>query len=177
MNRQARLPDSRQRGAVLMVGLILLVVITVLGVNVMNQSQLELKISHNFTQKVASFEAAESVRISARQAADAIADALDIDPTTFPSSASGIYNVGGPGTTVASPAVTTSTFWTASPPNYASVGANGKYVLEYLGQQAMELDDDRTTGVTTDLHVFRLTMRGTAGAGANTAIQALYVTN
>lgn len=170
-------PIRNQQGAVLIVGLVLLVVVTLLCVSVMGMNSLELKIADNSTHKAVSFEAAESARNSAKQTADSIAASLNTNPTVFPSSGAGVYNVGGPGTTVTAPAVSTEAFWTASPAKYAVAASDSKYVVEYLGKRAMELDANRNTGTTTLLHVFRLTMRGTSEVNGDTAIQAVYVTN
>lgn len=171
------IPREKQTGATLIVGLVLLLVVTLLGVSVMNSSTLELKISNNSAQKAYSFEEAESARDAAKKTADAIAASLNATPTVFPTPGAGVYNVGGPGTTVTSPAVETEGFWTASPAKYATSGSSAKYVVEYLGKELMELDGNRNTGTTTELHVFRLTMRGLSAAKGDTAIQAVYVTN
>jgi len=172
------MPDcNKQHGVVLIVALILLLVVTLLGLSVMNVSNLELKVSNNATQKAYSFEAAESARDAAKKIADAIAGSLNAAPTVFPSAPNGVYNVGGPGTTVSPPAVETEAFWSGPATAYAVAGSSAKYVVEYLGKQLMELDADRNTGTKTQLHVFRLTMRGTSAAQGDTAIQAVYVTN
>ena len=57
--RHSALPH-RERGAVLIVAMILLVVLTLLGVSAMNTSQLEERMASNSQESARSFESAES---------------------------------------------------------------------------------------------------------------------
>ena len=53
-------PSGRERGAVLIVAMILLVVLTLLGVSAMNTSQLEERMASNSQESARAFESAET---------------------------------------------------------------------------------------------------------------------
>lgn len=71
--RQPQLPQSNQRGFVLVVCLIILLVLTVLGVNNMGTSNLEARMAANSQNKFATFQVAESA------IEDTFASGTDID--------------------------------------------------------------------------------------------------
>jgi type IV pilus assembly protein PilX len=60
MNRMTASMKRGQRGAVLIVSLILLVVLTLLGVSVMNMTQLEERMASNSQEVVQAFQSAET---------------------------------------------------------------------------------------------------------------------
>jgi hypothetical protein len=69
----ATVRNERQRGAVLMVTLIFLIVIAIMGLTSMQSSKLELKMAGN-----------EVVREGAHQSAQALIDTIIADPSTTP---------------------------------------------------------------------------------------------
>ena len=168
-----------QHGSVMIVALILLVLLTFLGFESMSKSSIGLKVASNTTQKVASFQGAENVRITARGVAENMADTLGSAPPSnaWPSiDDQGHYNVAGSlDNKDPAPAVGTRAFW-ATVTNYAGT-ATSAYVIEYLGRNPLVPDVNRATGTTVNVHVFRITINSATGGGADTALQTVYVTN
>lgn len=171
-----------ERGSVMIVALLILVLLTFLGFESMSKGSAGLKVAANSSQKVVSFQSAENVRTAARAAANAMALGLGAVPGSFePVRAQGRYNlVATLPNPDAAPAVDTRAFW-ADPNNYAAVvGANGVtsgYAVEYLGRQNLVPDANRVTAVAVQVHVFRITINAVTGGGADTALQITYVTN
>jgi type IV pilus assembly protein PilX len=167
-----------QRGAVLFVTLILLLVVTLLGVGAVQQSSTGLKRSVESAQKAISFQTAESARVAARRVAEDMAAALGNAPSSFSAAAGqGRYNVGGPGaSSAAAPAIRSRAFW-ANQSNFQAADGLSSYVIEYLGRQELVPDSNRDTGTTVAVHVFRLTIHSTTNSGVETTVQSTYVTN
>jgi len=173
---QIRLGNRAQaRGAILIVALVMLLIITALGLNAISQSSTGLKIAKNSSQRTIAFQSAENIRIAAVQAANNIAAALG--PTPVPGAVpflatDGRYDVtAGPG-----PAVDTRAFWQDSTKYKTTSGSDG-YVVEYLGQQPLIPEANRTTGTTVNVHVFRTTLHSQVNGQTDTALQMIYVTN
>jgi type IV pilus assembly protein PilX len=169
---------SRQNGAILLVTLVLLLLISLLGVDSIKRSTKEIKSSFNSAQKAVSFQNAENARITAIKVADTMAATLGAAPTNFSSvSGKGRYNIGGAGLQVAAPAVKTEAFW-SNPANYVVSGdGHSSYAIEYLGRQDLTPDQYREVGTTVAVHVFRITLHDTTNSGAQTTLQSTYVTN
>lgn len=133
---------SRQRGAVLVVGLLTLLVMTVIGISSMNTSNLEEKMAGNTRDREIAFQAAESALREAERAIEGGASGWSFDitctngrcdctPATFTSSPCPEYwtdatiNVWGTNTP-------TRHFTYSSAIN--NVASRAKYIIEYLGQ-------------------------------------------
>jgi len=165
MDHLAKHTLKTQQGATLVAALLFLIVLTLIAVSNMGASRLQLRMAKNVQQKSVAFEASEDARETAEQRVrDIVANG-----GTFPSG-QGLYNL----TNVSAPAVTSKTFWqTAS--NYASAGASSGYVIEYLGQKTVLLDD-RTT--TQTAYAYRLTVLGRGQDGLTESVsQAIYLQN
>lgn len=170
---------NRQRGAVLIIGLVVLIILTVLGVSTMSSSGLELRMSGNALEKTVSFENAEDVRLTAENMADSIVERMESTNNNARQAAVHVgLNKGFYDRTVGSnPTVDTVEFWDDTG-NYMQVGSAGSgYALEYLGVHALYLDRQNATAGTNDtlMHVFRITTIGQGADGARTALQAVYM--
>jgi type IV pilus assembly protein PilX len=162
-----------QNGATLAVALILLVVLTLLGISVMNVSQQELQMAGQFmTQTVAQEQAEDCLRAAQTEAATLVDTALNVRSGAF-ISAAGRINVAN-GDTEAS--VGNPDWWT-TPGNALPCGTDGRYVIEYLCVQQLVLPEDRYTGLTHALHTVRLTARGVGGSGARVVLQVIFLRN
>lgn len=82
LSRGTHAPVARQRGAALIVGLVLMVVLTILGVSGMNMATLELNMTSNSQAQQAAFQAAESgIDIPIGQGAFTTATTSTLAPT------------------------------------------------------------------------------------------------
>lgn len=163
---------AQARGAILIVALVMLLIITALGLNAISQSSTGLKIAKNSSQRTIAFQSAENIRIAAVQEANNMAAALGANPVAgaFPA-AQGRYDVSA---AAVAPAVNTRAFWQTSA-NYRTTSGSDGYVVEYLGRQSLIPDFDRT--ITVDVHVFRATLHSEVNDQTDTALQMIYVTN
>lgn len=168
-----------QRGSVMIVALILLLLLTFLGFESMSKGSIGLKVASNTTQKAVSFQNAENVRMTARATAEQMATTLGANPArnAWPAvDGQGRYNLGANlDDPDPAPAVGTRTFW-ATAANYQAVGTSS-YAIEYLGQQNLVPDANRPAGVGVNVHVFRITINSSTSGGADTVLQTMYVTN
>lgn len=89
MKRYSRLDSrSRQNGAALVVGLILLMVLTLLAISGMNTATLELQMAGNFQYSQSAFEAAEvGIERAMQTAVPNTAATPTVPPTAVPGSA------------------------------------------------------------------------------------------
>ena len=85
MNTRPLNPNSKQRGAILVMTMIFLAAISILAVNSMQSSNIGLHMAQN-----------EESRIAAAQGAQALADAIVSNPSSTPV-------IGGPGFTICTP--------------------------------------------------------------------------
>lgn len=161
-----------QRGATLIIGLLFLLILTIIGSVAMNGSNLELKMSANVLQKAISFQESEDARELAERATTDVVSSIKAG-SGFPGSNPGYYDiVAGE----AKPNVSDIDFWSESnASNYVSVNANNKYVVEYLGQKTVVLDDRTTSEL---VYVFRLSVLGLGDDGVSqTLAQTLHMKN
>lgn len=153
---------STQRGAVLIISLVILLLMTIIGITAMSTNSLEEKMAGNTRDLNLAFQAAES---SLREAEATLAP-----PNPTLSSPCGAP----PCTAVIANFVTqTDTWWTANGEEY---GANGglptipgvnqdpRYVIEAL--QSREDSRKQGSGPSTGLDFYRVTARGTGGTDA-----------
>lgn len=168
-----------QRGAVLILALVVLIILTLLGVSTMSSSGLELRMSGNSLEKTVSFENAEDVRLVAENMVDSIVSRMEGTTENAREAAVAVgLNKGFYDRTVGSnPAVEAIEFWEETN-NYMRVGSTGSgYALEYLGVHAVYLNRTDAMAGTNDalMHVFRITTIGQGADGARTALQAVYM--
>lgn len=173
--------DSRchQRGAALIVGLVVLLIVTLLGVSTMSSSGLELRMSGNALEKTVSFENAEDVRMIAESMANSVVERMENSSDNARQAAAQVgLNKGFYDRTVGSnPSVDAVEFWNDTG-NYMQVGGAGSgYALEYLGVHALYLNRQSASAGINDtlMHVFRITTIGQGADGARTALQAVYM--
>ena len=160
-------------GAVLAVSLIFLIVLTLLGIGVMNVSLQELKMAGQFMQQSRVQTLAEDCLKTAESAAAAQVDAqLNRPGGTLPRTP-GFFDIAN-GTAAA--AVGDATWWEDAS-HALPCTADARYAIEYLGVQDVVLHEDRYTGRTHPLHAFRITARATAGTDASVVLQTIFLRN
>lgn len=167
MKSYIRNAQPNESGTTLIVALLFLLIATVLGTTAMSSSKMQINMSRNVQQKSVAFERSEN----AREAAELRVRELVASGDDFPGGTSGHYDVSSGG---AVPATTSKAFWSIAT-NYVAVGTGGGYVIEYLGEKDIELDDRSRTET---MQVYRLTVLGRGADGASeTVSQAVYIQN
>lgn len=169
---------QKQTGAVLVMSLLMLFVLTLIGVSSINTTSLQEKMSGNTRNRHIAFQAAES---AVRDAERFITDSIN-NPTAQFSDAgtSGLYNLGkGPSGTDA----ITYSWWKNTDgsdsskirktfTSYASANEDVKsapqYTIEYVGETEQDEASDgnifgiqEESGAQGSIHAFRITVRGT----------------
>ncbi len=156
-----------QRGAVLMVSLIFLIVLTVVGVAAMQNTSLEEKMSGNVKDRNLAFQNAESGIREAEEYIEAVVSLGDFDGTN------GLF-----GLTDAAPSFYNSSTWTTASQNVQSSTDYGAYEApKYFIKQfttvsgtegALNMSGYGDNKGSGDVTVFAITARGTGG-GQDTA--------
>ena len=151
-----------QRGATLIVSLVLLIVLTLIGVTAMSTSSLEEKMAGNSRDMNLAFQAAEA----------ALKDAEEFLRTGFITAAAfdgnnpGLYPTPAAGNPP--PDVYSENVWTTAltaTTNLDGISAQPRYIIEYMGtvgENDINVINKATSGNTTE--VFRITARGTGGS-------------
>jgi len=164
-------PGKNQRGATLMISLMILLVMTLIGVTSMGTSNLEEKMAGNDRDLNLAFQSAEA---ALRQAENYLMN--DIASTAaFNGGTAGLYALGS------NPDITAAATW-ASSINYSGtisgIKTSPKYIIEIMGDVGNEdvnisgYGESSGSGVIT---TFRITSRGTGGTdGAVAMLQSYY---
>lgn len=179
--RSCLLQPTAQRGATLILGLIMLLVLTILGVAATTASQLELKMASNAQDKQRSFVAAENARLSAEILAMQLGDSLRDTLFDFDCGNTGYFADTGTMQTTSNCNGLVTDVAAHDWANKSITVSNGsdRYIIEFLGVQQIVLPTDPNRGVAgsetpVDARVFRLTVRGTGDDGGTTYLQAIY---
>jgi len=158
MNRRAKYQAKSQRGAALIVSLMILLVMTLIGVTAMSSSNLEEKMAGNSRDMMLAFQAAEA---ALRDGEEVVANLVTVAPfadCTAPYYAQGCF-----------PDVTADSTWSGAA-SYGGtldkVNTQPKYIIEYTGEsggsQGLNVDNygDSSSQI---ISTFRVTARGTGG--------------
>lgn len=169
MRLNSRSPHA-QSGAVLIISLILLMLLTMIGVSASQNSGMEEKMAGNSRDKNLAFQASESALDTAEQALFAAKTAGAL-PTFSPAGTGGYYS-----STPAGDILSTG-FWTTNPTiTYAGSNLTGtdttnppRYIIQDLGCVAP------CSAPATDPHNYRITAYATGGSTTAVAIlQSIY---
>ncbi len=165
---------KKQQGVALIVSLVILLVLTIIGVQSMSTSVLEERMAGNYRDKKMAFEAAES----ALKAAEAFLNVQTENPVANNTASNGIYSFG-------STNVRSYSFWqTITNQNSMTGLAEGpKYVIEARGELAggganisAEIGaNSKANGGDAKKYGYRVTARGVGGsANAVVLLQSDY---
>lgn len=164
--------SPRQRGAALIMSLVILVILTLLGVASMNTANLQTLMTGNAQYQTVALNTAER----AIREAEVLVDGI-VAGTPAPAKTDGYHNVAG-----GDPEVDLANFtW---PDNEtadadASLG-DSKYIIEYSGSKSLPpttfkyINGKPIAG--DQVYVFRITARTIATRGAVRLVQSIYVT-
>jgi hypothetical protein len=169
--------QREQRGAIMVLCLVILFAMTLIGVSSMDSAVRELKMSNTMQQQVVALNRAEATLQSAEDAIDTIVS--DGAVYNFETTDDGFYPRD-------SGVVVEQVDWSsvtaeAGPVNTDnSIDDDDRYVVEYLGEKAIP---GETVAVDTDggiaggsVHTFRNTTRSAYGRSVVRIVQSIYVT-
>ena len=165
---------AHQSGAVLIISLIMLLLLTLLATTGMQSTSLQEKMAGNLRDKSLAFQAAESALNVAEISLDPPAVLLFTDAGT-----SGFYSTAS--TIPTASAILTDSFWTSNPVATSSVSALGngvaspKYIIQKLSSACFKA----SCPLASDLsQPYRITVRATGGStNAVVILQAVYTTS
>jgi type IV pilus assembly protein PilX len=158
---------TTQQGSVLIVSLVILLVLTLLGINAMGTSSLEEKMAGNNRDHELAFQAAEA----------ALTDAERYIGTL--NTTAGFTNAGGLYAIDANPDVNQASTWTAAnslayPTTLPNIATQPRYII----QLQPEIGDDGvqilSNGAQEKLTIFRITARATGGTDTAVVILQSY---
>lgn len=145
--------SNKQHGAALVISLLIMLVMTMLGLSMLNSTTMEVKMASNNQQRQIAYQAAET----ALKAAETVLAALTTEPQI--SSFDGtneLYN-----SFSGTAPVFNNTLWTGTSSlevALASVDSNPRYVVEYLGRSGRVPVDPNAPD--TRPHAFKITAIG-----------------
>ena len=166
-------PMQRQRGAALLVTLILLLVMTVIGVTAMRGSVMEVRMAGSMQQQEDALRDAERTLAVAEDQVDAwVTDGV------FTPEGGGFYRATVPNVKVADWTGVTTAGGAASGDSEKS--ATNSFVVLYLGERTLPGESlSRGRGVRvagSDVYIFRPVARSAQSARAVKIVESLYIT-
>ncbi len=179
MNRNHTPLRTRQAGAVLVVSLMLLVIMTLIGVTAMRSTIMEEKMAGNTRDSMLAMQAAETALLDAENFAENTIQSL---AAAFDGNQPGLYPTGN----IPDPFAQATWGAGASLPysgTYNSVATQPRYIIELIGPVGSAAGGDLTAGDSYDEnasagipYAFRITARGTGGTdNARSILQSNYV--
>ena len=170
---------NRQNGAVLIVSIVLLVVLSLIGLYLFNSSLLEMRMADNAASSNIAFQRAEAARAYAEGLMNDLADKMSKGTLTYGCGTKGYYaraslNING--CTALNPA---NMKWDANDSFAVPNKSNQRYALEYLGIDTVKeiylgIETGNDTNQTMQVYVFRILAHGTEDAGGNTVLQSIF---
>ena len=160
-----------QTGAVLVVGLLMLTVMTLIALSSMQSSGLQTLMSSNMQDEITAFEAAES----AMRAAEAFLDAGPVNLDAFDNDPSdgllaNLFDRIWQADTIDWQSQGTVVAAVAGHPQKGGVSKKPRYIIQYLGPVASQAQANPNVGSSYDegrvesvIEMFRITARGTGG--------------
>ncbi|MBL1260539.1 MAG: hypothetical protein COB33_008410 [Thiotrichaceae bacterium] len=154
--------NRRQNGAVLIVSLMLLAIMSLIGVTAMRTTIMQEKMSGNSRDLMLAFQAAEA---GIKDAEGYIENTL-LSPVVFDGTTNGLYDENSNPDIYA--AATWITAVTYSEGNFSNVTTQPKYIIELGGPMGSATTDINVAGYgesagSATLTTFRITARGTGG--------------
>ena len=171
-------PAQRQRGAVLIISIILLVVLTMLGLYLSQTGILELRMADNAASRSIAFQHAETARTKAESVMNALADRMSkksgvLDCQT---EGKGYYAAASANANGCPSLDLTKMKWDAT--DSLTVDGNTRYAVEYLGINKVPKfyfeKELGTSGNTIEVYVFRIISHGIDTAGGEVLLQSIY---
>jgi type IV pilus assembly protein PilX len=169
---------SKQRGIVLFISLVLLLVLTILAVSVVQTTSLEERMSRNARDAAMAFQSAESALRDGERFVETVVSLAPFSDT----GANGLWSTPTLGQ---QPRWETTAIWNdgrsiVAPTNLDGVARQPRYIIEHvasvlLEENAYQIQDPYTAGVGDRIEVFRITAQGWGGTDtARVLLQTTY---
>jgi Tfp pilus assembly protein PilX len=168
---------GRERGAVLIVALLILFAMTLIGVSSMDSAVMELKMSGTMQQQIVAMNRAEATLLTAETRIETITN--DGNQWNFETTKDGFYPQDN---TLDLEQADWDIVDTEAGPNDSDNGVDDDdaYVIEYLGVKIPEggsiIDDPNDSIAGGEVHTFRNTTRSASGRSVVRIVQSIYVT-
>lgn len=166
---------NRQKGSALIVGMLLMIVLTLIGITTMRTTRLETMMATNAKESAIAFEAAEAAQ---RDAAELIEGSASV--AAF-NGANGLLGLDDADPDYNDPAVWTAADSREYSDTFPDVGSQPRYIIKYVGDVTNDASNDTMiTGYTDSsgnplVSLFRVTTRGTGrNDTASVVIQTYY---
>ncbi len=174
---------QRQQGAVLIVSIVLLVVMTLLGLYLSQSGMLEMRMSENAAARSIAFQLAETARSQVEEAVNPSQDptkglahliSRNSGVLNCRQEGAGYYATASANATDCSPLDLHKMNWNNS--DSKMLGGNTRYAVEYLGTEciAQDLLGSEVGGTGEEVFVFRIVARGAEDSGGVVTIQSIY---
>ncbi len=170
-------PENAQRGAVLVVSLMILLLMTLLGVTAMRTANFELVMATNTQARSSAMAVAENALVDGE--VDIVTNYGSTPLFDWSSvGTDGLYTVGDAVEGVAGGNTLDDISWDSATGAYQAAPSGGKYTLEYLGPYT-------TAGASLTLggggasdkrYLYRVSGRGEFGKGGTRFVQSIYAT-
>ena len=177
MNRYPHI--TRQTGAVLVVSLMLLVIMTLIGVTAMRSTILEEKMAGNSRNSMLALQTAETALLDGE---DYLANEINSLAVAFDGTQLGLYELDADPSILADATWVNSITYRGTFGTYPGVNSQPRFIIEFAGPFADESSDDLNISSYDALdslgtpYVFRITARGTGGSdNAVVFLQSNYV--
>ncbi len=176
MNRHRIPPHSTQTGAVLVVSLMMLVIMTLIGVTAMRSTILEEKMSANARDSMLALEASETVLLDGERHLENTINSLVV---AFDGTQLGLYEEGtNPNLLVDATWVNAITY----SDTYPDVTSQPRFIIEFMGavggatNSTLYISSYDSVDVLGVPHAFRITARGTGRSdNAVVLLQSNYI--
>ena len=168
---------QKQRGVVLVAGLIFLVILTIIGITAMGTTALTERMAQNLRDSSIAFEAAEAALGDGEIWVKNQAAATTVTTTTCSASPCAVWQYGALGTTFYKQP---SSWWQANAVAFSStipgVYQQPRYVIEQYGFVPYDLSPD-SLSKGRGYYYYRVTAWGTGPTGtANSVVQSMFAT-
>jgi type IV pilus assembly protein PilX len=176
IKRRSELSYNRQNGAILVVSILFLLIMSIVGLKLSLRSSLDVHIATNLVLRTVAFENAESALNEAESIVLGLSATIDSDSTQLDCNGlgGGFYAASTISANCSSLNLE-SVNWEGSESILHPTLQVSRYIVEYLGADQIEtLDNDVEIGIngsnTTDVHVYRLIGRGIAVTGGTAEV-------
>ncbi len=165
----------KQHGAVLIIGLILLVLMTMIGITAMQVTSIEEKMAGNTNDHNMAFQAAESALRSAEEYIDSLVTLAD-----FIDGNAGFYDEVTQEPNYLDPSIWVNNNSVQLTSNLLGLQSDPRYIIKYVGVQGSDINSGLEvagygqTTAGTAVTIFRITSRGTGGNDASQVILQSY---
>ena len=156
-----------QRGVVLFISLVLLLVLTIIGVSSVQTTSLEQRMARNSHDSVLAFQSAEVALRDAEKFLEAVVDPV----LSFPAGGTGGYTQSAPYTTTehwTAPGLWTGSASVVAPTPVAGVDEPPRYIIEWVATVATDnnpyLQSSSYSSAIDSVEIFRITARGVGGS-------------